>query len=120
LRFLIDHCVSRYVSDALQAAGHEVELLRAYLPPDSADPEVISLAQNLDSILISLNGDFANIINYPPANYAGIIALQVKNNPASIPATVVRLLTYLSAHPDRGHYARKLFLIEPHRIRIRE
>jgi hypothetical protein len=70
--------------------------------------------------LVTLNGDFADIINYPPARYGGIVALQVKNQPASIPATLIRLLTYLIANPGRDHYTGKLFLVEPHRIRLRE
>jgi hypothetical protein len=34
---------------------------------------VISEAQELDAILISLNGDFADIVTYPPEKYKGII-----------------------------------------------
>ena len=41
---------------------------------------MISKAQELDSVLLSLNGDFADIVAYPPANYKGIIALQVGNH----------------------------------------
>src|SRR5438128_2007713 len=120
LRFFIDHCVPRFASESLQQAGHQVDILRDHLPTDSPDPAVIAYAQTLDAILMTLNGDFADIINYPPANYGGIIALQVKNQPASLPATIMRLLTYLSDHPEREHYTGKLFLVEAHRIRIRE
>ncbi len=106
--------------DVLEKAGYRLEILRDHLPTESPDPDVIAQAQKLDAILVSLNGDFANIINYPPANYGGIIALQAKNQPTNIPATVVRLLTYLTDHPEREHYRGKLFLVEGHRIRIRE
>ena len=45
---------------------------------------------------------------------------QVKNHPESLPAIIMRLLTYLGEHPDREHYAGKLLLVEAHRIRIKE
>ncbi len=120
LRFFSDHCVPSSVSEALRKAGYQVEILRNHLPTDTPDGAVIAFAQTLDAILVTLNGDFTNIIVYPPTNYGGIIALQVKNNPAVIPTMTLRLLTYLATNPEREHYVGKLFLIEPHRIRIRE
>ncbi|MBU0568063.1 DUF5615 family PIN-like protein [bacterium] len=75
LRLFADHCVSNFIIQTLRDARHEVSRLRDCIPPDSADPVVISKAQELDTILLSLNGDFANIVTYPPANYKGIIAL---------------------------------------------
>jgi predicted nuclease of predicted toxin-antitoxin system len=94
-------------------------LLRNHLPIDAKDHEVIACAQGLISVLVTLNGDFANMISYPPAEFGGIIALQIKNHPESLPAIVMRLLTYLGEHPDREHYVGKLFLVEAHRIRIK-
>lgn len=80
---------------------------------------VIAKAQELNAILISLNGDFIDIVTYPPGNYKGIIALQIRNHPRSINAIMNRLTVYLSSQPDMAHYQGKLFLVEPHRIRIR-
>jgi predicted nuclease of predicted toxin-antitoxin system len=59
----------------LREAGHEVVRLREQLPLESPDADVIAKAQQLDAILLSLNGDFADIVTYPPADYQGIIAL---------------------------------------------
>ena len=119
LRFFADHCVSDFIIQTLRDAGYEVFWLRDHIPPDSADLVVISKAQELDSILVSLNGDFADIVTYPPANYKGIIALQVRNHPEITPQLMVRLKDYLSAYPDISHYKGKLLLVEVHRIRVR-
>ena len=119
LRFFADHCVSNFIIQALLESGHEVLRLRDYIPKDSADPIVISKSQELDSILISLNGDFADIITYPPASYKGIIALQVRNHPEIIPQLIDRLKDFLAAHPDMSYYKGKLLLVEVHRIRVR-
>lgn len=120
LRFFADHCVSNFIVKTLRDAGHEVFLLKEHIPADSPDPLVISNAQELDSILISLNGDFSDIVTYPPVNYKGIIALQIKNHPEITVQLITRLKRYLSAHPDMVNYQGKLFLVEVHRIRIRE
>jgi hypothetical protein len=74
----------------------------------------------LNAILVSLNGDFADIVNYPPSKYKGIIALQVKNHPEVIPALMERLMEYFSVRPEMNHYQGKLLLVEAHRIRIRK
>ncbi|OHB74540.1 MAG: hypothetical protein A2W17_12400 [Planctomycetes bacterium RBG_16_41_13] len=120
LRFFADHCISNFIIKTLQEAGNEVFRLRDYISTDSADQIVISKAQQLDSILISLNGDFADIVNYPPAKYRGIISLQVKNHPEIIPQIITRLNGYLCSYPSMNHYKGKLFVVEVHRIRIQE
>jgi predicted nuclease of predicted toxin-antitoxin system len=119
LRFFVDQCVPRPVAEALRGAGHEAEILREHMPPTAPDEDVIAYAQTIDAILVTLNGDFADIINYPPAQFGGIIVLQVKNHPETLPTIMMRLLTYLSAH-EREHFAGKLFLVEAHRIRIKQ
>lgn len=120
LRFFADHCVSNFIIQTLRDEHYEVFRLRDYIPTDSADSVVILKAQEFDSILLSLNGDFADIVSYPPVNYKGIIGLQVRNHPEIIPQMMGRLKDYLSAHPGMNHYQGKLLLVEVHRIRVRE
>ena len=119
LHFLVDHCVPTRVAESLKAAGHTVTRLRDALPPESPDENVIAKAQELEAILLTLNGDFADITAYPPANYRGIVALQVRNRHEVLPQIVEHLQTYLASHPDMAHYQGKLLLVEVHRIRIR-
>ena len=119
LRFFLDHCVANSVGAALAAGGHEVHRLRDHLPTDSSDPVVIAKAQQLDAILVSLNGDFADIVSYPPSNFKGIVSLQLRNHPEITKQVVERLKAYLAANPATDNYVGKLFLVEPHRIRIR-
>jgi predicted nuclease of predicted toxin-antitoxin system len=120
VRFLLDQCVPRSVGELLKKAGYQVELLRDHLPIDAKDPDVIAAAQKLDAVLLTLDGDFADIINYPPVNFGGIVALQMRNHPEILPAIVMRLLTYLGENAEREHYNGKLLLVEAHRIRIKE
>lgn len=78
------------------------------------------MAQELDSILISLDRDFADIVAYPPSKYKGVIALQVKNHIESIPKIVERLLGFLTSHPHMNYFEGKLILVEVSRIRVKE
>ena len=120
LRFFSDQCVPSEISESLKRGGHEVVLLREVLPINSRDLAVIAKAQQLGAILLSLNGDFADISTYPPSRYAGIVAVQLHNHPETIPYLMAGLLGFLSDHPDQIFYRGKLLIVEPHRIRIRE
>jgi predicted nuclease of predicted toxin-antitoxin system len=111
VRFFVDQCVPLSVAESLRGAGHPTEMLRDHLPIDAKDPDVIACAQGPGAVLVTLNGDFADIINYPPSRFGGIVALQVRNHPETLPAIVMRLPTYLGEHPGREHYTGKLLVI---------
>ena len=119
LRFFADHCVSNGIIHALREAGHEVARLKDHLPTEARDALVIAKAQELDAILLSLNGDFADIVAYPPARFKGIVALQVLDHPEATGALIARLLAYLTTHPVEEHHRGKLIIVEPYRVRIR-
>ncbi len=105
LRFFADHCVSNLIIHSLESAGHQVLRLKDHLPVESPDSAVIAKAQELDAILLSLNGDFADIVAYPPGQFQGIFALQVLNHPEVAPYLVERLKKYLSSTcPKEGLY----------------
>ena len=119
LRFFADHCVSNLVIQSLAAAGHEVRRLKDYLPVESPDSAVMAQAQGLDAILLSLNGDFADIVTYPPAQFKGIVALQVLNHPEITSHLIDRLKRYLVLHPRMEDHRGKLIVVEADRIRVR-
>ena len=119
LRLFCDQCVPAEISDALRRAGHDVSLLRDALPIRSPDSVVIAHARELDAVLVSLNGDFADIVAYPPADCRGIIAIQLHNHPEIIPQLMGRLTTFFAANPAQEFYHGKLFIVEAHRIRVR-
>jgi len=92
LWFFADHCISNFIIQSLQDAGHQIFRLRDHLAVESL---VISKAQELDALLLSLNGDFADIVAYPPNRFKGIVALQVRDHPEVMPAVMTRLNGYL-------------------------
>jgi len=120
LRFLADHCISNFTIQVLRDSGHEVVRLRDVLRVESPDTLVIAKAQELGAILVSLNGDFADIVTYPPRNYKGIIAFGGAQPFGDLPQLLARLTAYLNLQPTMLHYNGKLFVVEVDRIRIRE
>ena len=120
LRFFCDQCVPAEISDTLRAAGNDVTLLREALPIRSPDSAVIARAREIDAILVSLNGDFSDIVAYPPAEYRGIVAIQLHNHPEIIPQLLQRLIVFLAVNPAQGYFHGKLLIVEAHRIRIRQ
>jgi predicted nuclease of predicted toxin-antitoxin system len=120
LRFLADHCISNAVIQSLREASHEVLRLRDVLPVESPDATVIAKAQSLDAILLSLNGDFADIVTYSPGSYRGIIAIQMRNHPETLTQLMARFIAYLKLYPEMQHYRGKLLVLEVARIRVRE
>jgi len=120
LRFLADHCISNSIVRALRDAAHEVVRLRDVLPVESPDSMVIAKAQETDAILLSMNGDFADIVTYPPKNYRGIVSLQMRNHPEIVADLMARLTAYLRLWPTMENYRGKLLVVEVNRIRIRE
>lgn len=120
LTFFADHCISTFIIQRLRDVGYHVLRLQDHIPADSPDSTVIQFVQEQSAILISLNGDFADIITYPPSKYHGIIALQIRNHPEIIPDVMDRLISYLSKHNEMHFYQGKLFIVEVHRIRIRQ
>ena len=119
LRFFIDHCVPTSIIESLEDAEHDVFRLRDHIPATSPDPVVIETVQQFAAILISLNGDFCDIVTYPPSQYKGIISLQIKNHPEIIPDLFERLHHYFDTHTEMSDYTGKLLIVEVHRIRSR-
>lgn len=120
LLFLADHCVSNAIIQTLRDANHEVLRLKDLLPVESSDAVVIAKAHEVGAILLSLNGDFADIVTYPPKGYNGIIALQMRNHPETLPQLMAKLTAYLKLQPAMEHYRGKLLVVEVDRIRTRE
>jgi len=119
-RFFIDQCVPHEIALALCKDGHEARLLRDYLPIRSPDRLVLAKAQELNCALFSLDGDFADIVSYPPAGCAGIVAIQIHNHPEIIPEIMAAFLRFLKSQSDEHFLRGKLFIVEVHRIRVRQ
>lgn len=116
MSFLIDNCVPRKYLSLLKSWGYNAALLSQHIPADSADPDVLKLAQTLDAVLLTVDLDFSNILLYPPQNYVGIMVMRyaVKDE-AALTATLQTALNSLKRDELRG----ALVIVEPRRYRVR-
>ena len=69
---------SNSIVENLRDASQVMCRLRDVLRVESIDSVVIAKAQQLNLLLLSLNGDFADIVAYPPNRYNGIVALRLR------------------------------------------
>jgi predicted nuclease of predicted toxin-antitoxin system len=116
MTLLLDHCVPRRYQRILREWGYVCTLVTDYIAADATDLEVIALAQKLDAVLVTIDLDFANILNYPPGNYNGIIVIRHNaGDEAELDKTLWQALTDLYQDELRG----TLIVIAPYRYRLR-
>lgn len=116
MNILLDHCVPRRYLRLIQSWGHTATSLSQHLVPDVDDTVVIALAEKLDAVLLTIDLDFANILDYPPADYGGIIVMRYSvADEAAIDQTLKSALEDLTQADLQG----ALVIISVHRYRIR-
>ena len=116
MTIVLDHCVPRRYQRLLSGWGYPAELSSAHIPPDAPDTDVIALAQRLEAVLLTVDLDFANILDYPPANYGGIIVLRYQiADESELDSTLKTALADLYRDDLLG----ALVIVSPGRYRIR-
>lgn len=113
---LLDHCVPRRYLGLLRGWGYQASLISDHIPADSPDTAVIALAGRLDAALLTIDLDFANILDYPPADYGGIVVLRYHiQDEAELDTTLQSALADLYRDDLRG----VLVIVSPGRYRVR-
>lgn len=116
MKFKLDENLPADAARVLADAGHDVSTaLQEQLggKPDSRIAETCKLEQRA---LITLDSDFGNIQSYPPAEYSGLVILQLaQQDKASILSVLTRLVERFEHEPLFG----RLWVVEAHRVRIR-
>lgn len=113
---ILDHCVPQRYLRLLQAWGYDAHLMTEHIPRDAPDSEVIALAVKLDAILLTVDLDFANILDYPPSEYQGIVVLRYSiEDESQIDQTLKAAMADLYREGLRG----VLVVVSAERYRIR-
>ena len=118
MKFLLDANMPRSAASLLRGLGHQVEDVRDVLPGGADDATVAAHARTSQSILITRDFDFADIRNYPPENYPGIIVLELPDD--AIAAQVIRTLQSFVSKPELlARLTGRLAIVESWRVRFR-
>ena len=118
MRFLIDEDLPRSTGKLLRVYGHEATDVRDIGLRGAIDSRIASYARKNALCLLTGDFDFADVRNYPPILYAGIVVLKVPNI-ASAGFILKVLEGYLKQEKIVLEAHGNLFIVEPGRIRIR-
>ena len=118
MRFLIDADLPRATGEHLRKAGHDAFDVRDIGLGDSKDQDIAAYAQAHQLCLLTGDFDFADIRNYPPHSYAGIVVLTIPRN-ARV-AFILRLVDiFLQKTEVLARLPGRLAIVEPGRVRMR-
>ena len=118
MRFLIDADLPRATGESLRRAGHVAFDVRDIGLGEAKDSDIATYARTHQLCLLTGDFDFADIRNYPPHLYAGIVVLTLPRN-----ATVAFILQLLDILLQQTavltRLPGRLAIVEPGRVRMR-
>lgn len=79
MRFKVDENLPLEVAEMLQQAGHDAATVLEQHLGGSDDAQLAALCQLEGRVLVTLDMDFSDIRNYPPAEFPGLIVLRLNN-----------------------------------------
>ena len=119
IRFLIDEDLPRSTFNFVRQYGHEAVDVRDSGVRGASDADVAVYAQNNSLCLLTADLGFADIRNYPPGEYFGIVVLRLPVKATS--AVILDLLRGLLEQPEIvGQLKGNLAIVGSGRIRIRK
>lgn len=116
MRFKIDENLPVEVAELLRSSGHDADTVVEEHASGAVDPALAALCKREGRGLITLDRGFADIRAYPPAEYQGIVVLRPdRQDRITVLRLCGQLVEALRVHPLAGH----LWVLEPHRLRLR-
>ena len=84
----------------------------------AARPDIAAHAQAHGLCLVTRDFDFADVHNYPPDQYAGLVVLDLPNT--AVATTILSVVRALLGRPDvLSSLPGRLAIVEPGRVRLR-
>lgn len=118
MRFLLDANLSRSLAGRIAALGHDAIDVRDIGLRSASDSEIAAHARRHQLTLITPDFDFAGVRNYPPADYAGLIVVDLPNEMPvdavdGVIEALIREAALLATLPG------KLAIVQAGRVRLR-
>src|SRR5215510_15803925 len=112
MTFLVDADLPRSAADVVCRHGYDTVDVRDIGLRHANDREIASHAQRAQQCLVTSNCDFADIRNYPPQHYAGIVVLVIP--PTATAIYITQLLdSFLTQTSLIAQLPSKLAIVEP-------
>jgi predicted nuclease of predicted toxin-antitoxin system len=118
MRFLLDANMPRSAAELIARYGHEAVDIRDVAPGGVDDSVVASYARTHGLVLVTRDFDFADIRNYPPVDYPGILVLELPDD--AIAAVILKVLeSFLGQSELVARLPGRLAVVELWRVRFR-
>ncbi len=118
MRFLVDANLPRSLVAAIARLGHEVEFARDVGLGSAPDDAVATRARERAAAIVTRDLDFADVRNYPPEQFAGIVVIRVPDDMQA--AQIVQVaLSFFRVAKFMDNLSGRLAIVEPDRVRIR-
>ena len=110
INFLTDENIFPKVVEFLRSYNFDVKDIREKPLAGSSDEEIIRLAKNEQRTLLTFDKHFANILQYPPESYFGIIRIRIH---PPILNLIINSLQRFFTEFDLSKVKGKLIILEP-------
>jgi len=117
LRFKLDENIPGEAIALLREAGHDLRTILDQGLGGRPDGDVSRACRDEARVLVTLDLDFGDIRTYPPADYAGIWVLRPATQSVDAMRDLIRRALALTTNEQ---VSRRLWVIEPTRLRIKE
>jgi predicted nuclease of predicted toxin-antitoxin system len=116
VKLKIDENLPSESSKLFRDAQHDAVSVQDQQLGGRPDADIAEACRAEGRILVTLDADFSNIVAYPPAHYPGIVVLRSADQ--SIPK-LLRLVSIVVVALKTEPVERRLWIVEPDRIRVR-
>jgi predicted nuclease of predicted toxin-antitoxin system len=118
MHFLIDANLPRRTADVICKHGHHPMDVRDIGLRHASDAQIAAHAREHGYVILTRDFDFADVRNYPPRDYAGIVVLEAPHEWAA--EAVSNLVDRMFAEAGLVEsLSGRLVIVAPQRIRIR-
>ena len=115
MRFKLDQNLDRVIGEPLIEGGHDLKTAEEQSLQRADDLTVVGVCRAEHRCLITADMGFAQIIDYPPDQYAGLIVLW---HPRPTRSAMRALVEQVRVACKEESPVGRLWIVEPRRIRI--
>lgn len=117
MQFKIDENLPIDAAELLRQAAHGALTIHDQQMEGQSDPQVASVCQSEQRVLLTLDLDFSDIRAYPPAEYFGIVVLRPRSQAKPAVLSLIRqIIPLLDSEPLIGNF----WIVQDTGLRIRE
>lgn len=116
MKFKLDENLPVEACAVLSKAGHDAHTVLQEEMGGQPDSVISAVCRSEERVLVTLDTDFCNILNYPPETHPGIIVIRTLDQ--SKP-TVLDFMERILKAIETVEIERKLWIVQENGIRIR-